>query len=197
MYSGPDPEMLPLYLFSLVTRRPSLSPFTRTGEGGLCVLRKREVDRPTMTFSTPSPSCEESGRFPPLLSSLSFDPLSLQPESRSLWSATPSLAGWTSGAERDLLESIELHSTPHPGSQMLSQAGELQFFSQPVAPSCCWWYTAWSGMFLFFLSSLFFFFFLFLFWRCRSDGFAPLRTKILFFFFLLTYKNTYTGIIVI
>lgn len=136
MYSELDPEMLPLYLFSPVTRHPPSPCLPELGREEVYAAREgRSTNdklhhhlRPSVlwgvrAFLLPFPLC-------PSLS------LSLRPYEAPL-SPIPSQTGCACGAEKDPLGPIQLHphSTPHPGSQMLppglALAGGFSF-----SPTC-------------------------------------------------------------
>lgn len=138
MYSALDPEMLYRFIYShlslVIPPSPCLPELGRR-----CVLREREVDRPTMTIlhaiSVPQ---FPSGpllypRHPPASLSLLPDigPLCLLSRPR-----------------QDELAVQRRSSTPHHVPPRLSDASSwvsfcrgLQLLSHPTPP-CCWWYTA-------------------------------------------------------
>ena len=121
-----------LYLFSPVTRHPSLSPVNLNQGGRKCELRERGVVKSNHdvlhTISVP-PSCEESGRFP---SPFLFNPTPLPP--------TPSQTGWTGRQCREGRPlgphpaPPPLHTRPHSGSSLPPIWRGRQLFFNPPPP---------------------------------------------------------------
>ncbi len=178
MYSELDPKMLPLYLFSPVTRHPSFSQLTWTWKGGSICCERGEQIRPITTCSTHlRPSVLWGVRTLPLspLSSsacLTLPPSPYKPPLPPILSQT----GWALGRDPPCSTFLQTPPTLSDSSSWVNfcKRRVAPAFLQPVTPFC-WWYTAWSGMFSV-LSSLFVFL-VYFFWICRLVWSAPLRTE--------------------